>query len=91
MRQSTLEVHVAPTTISLDIAPPQVTIERTGGFSVALGAIVGPPGPSGPTGPAGPSGDVERFYGVGPPGVVIGASPGDEYVDTDTGDLYVLN
>lgn len=62
----------------------------------------GPSGPSGPTGPAGstgigatgptgPSGTtVMRFYGAGPPGVVLGAHPNDEYVDTDNGDLYVL-
>lgn len=34
---------------------------------------------------------VERFYGEGPPvDPILGASPGDEYVDTVTGDLYVL-
>lgn len=47
----------------------------------------------GPMGPPGIPGDdlrVERFYGEGPPGLVVGASPGDEYVDTLTGDLYVL-
>lgn len=33
---------------------------------------------------------VQRFYGAGSPGVVIGARPSDEYVDTLTGDLYIL-
>lgn len=49
---------------------------------------VGPRGLVGETGPAGKS--LYRFYGEGPPGTVLGASPGDEYVDTLTGDLYVL-
>lgn len=49
----------------------------------------GPPGPAGPQGPTGVSA-ARRFYGVGPPTVVIGASIGDEYLDGPTGDLYVL-
>lgn len=49
----------------------------------------GPPGPQGPPGPEGPIG-TKRHYGAGPPGVVIGASPYDEYVDTVSGTLYVL-
>ena len=32
----------------------------------------------------------KRWYGEGPPGTVVGSSPGDEYVDSLTGDLYVL-
>ena len=56
---------------------------------------VGPPGPPGPPGPIGPPGPgsgagVKRWYGEGPPSVIIGASPGDEYVDTISGNLYVL-
>lgn len=54
----------------------------------------GPPGDSGPsgaTGPIGPQGSaVKRYYGEGPPGTIIGSSPGDEYVDSTTGNLYVL-
>lgn len=59
----------------------------------------GPPGPpglngdsglTGPQGPAGPSSGDARYYGEGPPGLIIGASPGDEYVDALTGDLYRL-
>jgi hypothetical protein len=32
-----------------------------------------------------------RWYGDGPPTVVVGAALGDEYVDRQTGDLYILN
>lgn len=32
----------------------------------------------------------KRHYGNGPPLVVVGATPGDEYVDISTGDLYEL-
>lgn len=31
-----------------------------------------------------------RWHGEGPPGVLIGARPADEYLDTLTGDLYIL-
>lgn len=49
-------------------------------------SLVGPPGPPGPQGPAGS----RRWYGEGPPVVVLGASPGDEYIDVLTGDMFVL-
>lgn len=48
----------------------------------------GPPGPPGPPGPSG-SGN-RRWYGEGPPTVVPGSSAGDEYVDTNTMDTYIL-
>lgn len=51
----------------------------------------GPQGPVGPQGPSGPPGGAQRrWYGEGPPTVVVGAAPGDEYMDTLTGDLYLL-
>jgi hypothetical protein len=51
----------------------------------------GPPGPPGLNGPPGPSGALVKWYGNGPPGVIIGSSPGDFYLDLDTGDIYQLN
>ena len=33
---------------------------------------------------------ITRWYGDGPPGVIVGSSPGDEYLDRLTGDLYTL-
>lgn len=46
---------------------------------------MGPPGSTGAQGSAS-----KRYYGEGPPGTIIGSSPGDEYVDATTGTLYVL-
>lgn len=41
-------------------------------------------------GPPGRDGQI-RFTGNGPPGVIIGAIPGDTYLDRLTGDIYVLS
>ena len=44
----------------------------------------------GPTGEKGKDGQI-RFTGHGaPPAVIVGASPGDTYMDLDTGDIYKL-
>lgn len=56
---------------------------------------LGPMGPMGPTGPQGYTGTPgtagqPRWSGVGPPGTIVGANPGDSYLDTDTGDIYLL-
>ena len=62
----------------------------------ALGRLVpgpaGPQGPQGLQGPQGPQGDPGSVWwsGEGPPNVVIGASPGDFYIDTLSGTLYQL-
>jgi hypothetical protein len=61
----------------------------------------GQPGPVGPAGPVGPQGLIgprgssgepggTRYFGDGPPGLIVGAHPGDEYVDRLTGDIYQL-
>lgn len=52
----------------------------------------GPPGPPGVDGAPGlPGANAgRRWYGEGLPGTVVGAAPGDEYLDTLTGDLYIL-
>src|SRR5688500_16142677 len=75
--------------------PPQL---QSGGTTV----VQGPPGPPGPVGPPGPKGDTgspgaagaagaRRWYGDGPPPqYIVGASPGDEYLDRASGTLYVL-
>lgn len=53
--------------------------------------IVSATGARGPAGPAGMPGSSERrVYGEGPPEFIEGVSPGQEYLDTLTGDLYVL-
>lgn len=54
-----------------------------GGF-VNAGPIQGPPGPPGHPGQI-------RYTGLGPPpAVIVGAEPGDTYLDLDTGDIYKL-
>ena len=45
--------------------------------------MVGPPGPPGKDGQI-------RFTGMGPPGTIVGSSPGDTYMDLATGDVYKL-
>ena len=51
---------------------------------VNAGPIQGPPGPPGHPGQI-------RYTGLGPPpAVIVGAEPGDTYLDLDTGDIYKL-
>jgi hypothetical protein len=73
-------VRLEPERITTATPPP----ERI--TTVSALAMRGPAGATGPRGTSRP-----RFYGDGPPGVIIGAQPGDEYVDQLTGDLYVLD
>lgn len=50
----------------------------------------GPAGPQGPQGERGKDGQI-RFTGNGPPPtVIVGAQPGDTYMDLVTGDVYKL-
>ena len=49
----------------------------------ALEDVVGVPGPPGKDGQI-------RFTGHGPPGTIVGAEPGDTYMDLSTGDIYKL-
>lgn len=50
----------------------------------------GPRGEKGEKGDPGMDRTEKRWYGEGPPTLIIGSSPGDEYVDALTGTLYVL-
>ena len=54
---------------------------------------VGPAGTIGPDGPAGTQGvrGTGWFTGVGVPTYVPGSVPGDLYLESVTGDVYVLN
>jgi hypothetical protein len=59
--------------------------------AVTLRVIAGGPrGVPGPQGPPGTSATGKRWYGAGPPTLIVGSSPGDEYIDSLTGTLYVL-
>lgn len=46
---------------------------------------------AGPVGAPGKDGQI-RFTGAGaPPALIVGASPDDTYLDTETGHIYTLN
>lgn len=54
-------------------------------------AVVTVAGPQGPAGPAGPTYEgVAWWFGEGEPGTIIGSKPGDFFLSTDTGLIYVL-
>jgi hypothetical protein len=53
--------------------------------------VDGEQGPPGPPGGVGPSGALVKWFGNGPPGLIIGAEPNDLYLDLDTGDIYTLS
>jgi hypothetical protein len=57
--------------------------ERMNHIEQGIASVEAMPGPQGEPGTL-------RFHGTGPPTLVIGARPGDEYLDTTTGDLYRL-
>lgn len=67
------------------VQPTNSYFPITLGNSVLELRMVGPRGRTGDTALAG-----RRWYGEGPPGLIIGASPGDEYLDKLSGNLYVL-
>lgn len=46
------------------------------------------PGPQGPPGPAYEG--VAWWYGVGEPTGIVGAKPGDYYVDSASGNIFIL-
>lgn len=55
----------------------------------------GPMGPPGPQGPVGPAGDASSIASVwsgpsDPPEFVAGAKPGDTWINTLTGDTFIL-
>lgn len=54
-------------------------------------AVVTVAGPQGPAGPAGPTYEgVAWWYGQGAPVAIIGSKPGDYYLDTVSGEIFVL-
>lgn len=80
-----------PVVFVVETGDPQVSIEVwveepnhvTEILIPGLQGIQGAPGPQGPPGQP-------RYSGTGPPGLIIGAEPGDTYLDAITGTLYVL-
>jgi hypothetical protein len=53
----------------------------------------GNPGTAGSQGPAGTAGARGAFWytGTGAPGTIAGSLPGDQYLDTATGNIYTLS
>jgi hypothetical protein len=59
------------------------------GTVVTAGATTTTGGPQGALGVTGTRG-ATWWNGTGPPGTITGSLPGDYYLDTLTGDVYVL-
>lgn len=69
---------------------PRNTATGSVGTTGSVVAVPGPPGPAGPAGAPGKPGQ-PRFVGNGPPpDVILGAEPGDSYVDLTNGTTYHL-
>ena len=59
--------------------------------TAAVVAVAGPQGPAGASGTPGPAySSPAWFFDDGPPGTIIGAKPGDFYMDVSTGTIYEL-
>lgn len=67
-----------------------VSVSDSQGSPVAVVAVQGPRGDKGEKGDPGGFTGVAWFYDDGPPETVLGAKPGDFYVDLLTGDVYKL-
>jgi uncharacterized protein len=72
----------------VDIVENVITLENT----LTVSVIEGPPGPMGPPGPQGLQGEAgSKWYdGIGSPSNVPLSKSGDYYLDTSTGDVYIL-
>lgn len=70
-----------------------IDLGSLGTIDPVTGGIVGPAGPAGPPGPPGQPGEPgpEWFFGDGEPQLgIVGARPGDLYLDRLTGTIYRL-
>ena len=77
-------------TVNVVVATPspwvQVTVEPPP--TAAVVTVVGPQGPQGPSGPSYEG--VAWWFGEGQPQTIVGSKPGDFFLSTDTGVIYVL-
>lgn len=64
---------------------PLVSVEVLQPATVGVVTVQGPQGPPGPT-----YDGVAWWYGVGDPGTIIGSKPGDFYVDSASGNIFIL-
>lgn len=76
--------------VSVEVSAPfpLVSVEVLQPSSVDAVVIPGPQGPPGAPGPAFEG--VAWWYGVGDPVAVVGSKPGDYYVDTSSGNIFIL-
>lgn len=74
--------------VSVDApAGPVFAVSPPGASSVQVVPVAGPQGPPGVS----PSNTGQpRWAGQGPPGTIIGAAPGDLYLDETSGLIYTL-
>lgn len=77
-------------TVQVQVATPNPWVQVTV-VPPPTAAVVTVAGPQGPAGPAGPTYEgVAWWFGEGQPGTIIGSKPGDFFLSTDTGVIYVL-
>lgn len=67
---------------------PLVSVEVLQPASVGVVTVLGPQGPPGEPGPAYES--PAWWFDDGPPNSIVGAKPGDLYMDVSTGTIYRL-
>lgn len=84
-------LDVSPQVAVVAVESPSISTDLRPGETVGIVIAQGPPGTPGPQGPSGPSFEgVAWWYGEGPPQTIVGAKPGDHYMDTATGTIYKL-
>lgn len=89
-------VGAVPTAASLpaSAALGDLWVTRDNGHGHAWAAVgwvdIGPAAIPGPPGAPGKDGQI-RYTGHGAPTLIVGAEPGDTYLDTLTGVIYTLN
>lgn len=72
-------------------ASPWVQVNVVPPPTEAVVTVAGPQGPQGASGAAGPAySSPAWFFDDGPPGTIIGAKPGDFFMDVSTGTIYEL-
>lgn len=72
---------------------PELVMATAGSTSVPVIPVQGIRGPAGPPGADGKPGTflgTAWWYGSGQPEMVIGSKPGDYYMDTQTGQVWIL-
>lgn len=89
VNQTTNEITVNSDFPNIDV---EVNIPSSSRITeIITPGVQGIQGVPGPPGPPGIPGSAVKYSGEGPPGTIIGAAPGDRYLDTITGTVYRLD